>query len=137
MSSPVLVDRAGSPVWLGLSNKRKGQLVALDPATGEDVWEGEGRFAESASLVAVGNDVLALTVDGELVVLRWSDAAGPAAADSAAADPADPRAADAGGLTEVARYRVADEAVWPHLAVSGDVLLVRSAGNLRAWRWPG
>lgn len=121
MSSPVLVERGGSSIWVGLSNKRKGQLVALDPSTGDDMWEGEGRFADSAALVAVGDDLLALTVDGELVVLRPHQ------------DPDTDRFA----LAEVARYTVAEEAVWPHLAVVGDILLVRSAGNLRAWRWPG
>ena len=99
MSSPVLFKG----MLVGLSDKRKGQLVALDASSGEDRFVGVGRFAESASLVVVGEHLLGLTVEGELVVWDWQ-------ADS---------------LKEIARYAVAETSVWAHLAVSGDVLLIR------------
>ncbi len=108
MSSPVLFDG----LYVGLSNKRKGQLVALDPATGEDRFEGEGRFADGASLVVAGEQLLVFTQAGELVVLAWRE----------------------GRLEETARIEVADSAVRAHPAVAGDLLLVRAAGELIAWR---
>ena len=108
MSSPVSVR----DMLVGLSDKRKGQLVALDAKTGEDRYVGEGRLAESASLVAAGEHLLVLTVEGELLVLAWADET----------------------LKEVARYRVAETPSWAHLAVAGDVLLVRDSEALTAWR---
>ncbi len=134
MSSPVLLVRpkslgqANEPTsaaWVGLSNKRKGQLVALDVRTGKDLWHGEGRLAESASLVVAGENLLVLTVEGELIVFEWGGET-----DSAA----DGASGHSVGLVEVARYGVADASVWAHLAVTGDLLLVRSANALSAWR---
>lgn len=119
MSSPVLLpwptaesEASAITAWVGLSNKRKGQLVALDARTGDDLWLGDGRLAQSASLVRAGQDLLVLTVEGELIVLRAAQ----------------------GALVEQARYAVADEAIWAHLAVADDLLVVRSAEHLQVWR---
>ncbi|MEM1246878.1 MAG: PQQ-binding-like beta-propeller repeat protein [Acidobacteriota bacterium] len=108
LSSPVLYR----DMLVGLSDKRKGQLVAIDARTGEDRFVGEGRFAESASLVSAGNHLLVLTVEGELLVLAWKGST----------------------FREIARYLVAETPSWAHLAVSGDVLLIRDSESLTAWR---
>ena len=50
MSSPAA---SGNSVF-GLSHKNRGQLFALDAATGKTLWVGKGREAENASIVRAG-----------------------------------------------------------------------------------
>ena len=66
MSSPVLDDG----VLFGLSHLRKGQLFALDAATGKVTWKSPGRQAENAAVLWVGGAWLVLTDAGELEVLE-------------------------------------------------------------------
>jgi outer membrane protein assembly factor BamB len=110
MSSPVL---AGTRL-LGFSHRQKGQLVALDAATGRLLYAGPGRQGESASLVLAGDDLLVLTTEAELVVLK----------------PAADR------FTPVATYGVGGSATWAHLAVAPRALLVKDARALTLWRVP-
>jgi outer membrane protein assembly factor BamB len=105
MSTPVLV---GGRLF-GLSHRKKGQLYCLDAATGRTVWLAEGRQGENASLVAAGGAVLALTTEGELLVV----------------DPAAP------AFSVLRRYTVADNAIWAHLAVTDDGVLVKDEKTLR------
>ncbi len=70
MSSPVLVD--GRVV--GLSQKRKGQYFALDPATGAVQWTSAGGQGENAAFVVSGDSVLVLQGDGTLFTLTGSAA---------------------------------------------------------------
>jgi outer membrane protein assembly factor BamB len=104
MSSPVLV--AGR--LYGFSHKKKGQFFCLDAATGKTLWLSEGRQGDNASLVAAGGAILALTTEGELIVL------------------------EAGGVAfkVLRRYTVAETPTWAHLAVLGDGILVKDAGSL-------
>ena len=108
MSSPVL---AGARL-LGFSHRQKGQVVALDAATGRLSWAGPGRQGESASLVLAGPDVLLLNTEGELLVLK----------------------ADAGRFAPVATYGVATSPTWAHLAVAPGAVLVKDVGALTLWR---
>ena len=66
MSAPVVADGT----LYGISNKRKGQFVALDAATGAVRWATEGREGEHASILLTPAHVLFLTNAGELVVAR-------------------------------------------------------------------
>ena len=66
MSPPVVADGA----LYGLSNKRKGQFVALDLKTGVTKWATEGREGEHASVLVAPNHVLFLTNAGDLVVAK-------------------------------------------------------------------
>jgi len=66
MSTPVFADGA----IYGLSNKRKGQFVALDAATGAVRWATEGREGDHASVLIAPADVLFFTNAGDLVVTR-------------------------------------------------------------------
>jgi len=66
MSAPVFADG----VVYGLSNKRKGQFVALDAATGAVRWTTEGREGDHASVLVAPSHVLFLTNAGDLVVAR-------------------------------------------------------------------
>lgn len=70
MSSPVLVN--GHVV--GLSQKRKGQYFALDPATGAVRWTSAGGQGENAAFVVSGDSVLVLQGDGTLFTLTGSAA---------------------------------------------------------------
>jgi outer membrane protein assembly factor BamB len=110
MSSPVL---AGTRL-LGFSHRQKGQLVALDAATGRLLFAGPARQGESASLVLAGEDLLVLTTEAELVVVK----------------------AGAARFTPVATYGVGESATWAHLAVAPRALLVKDARALTLWRVP-
>jgi outer membrane protein assembly factor BamB len=66
MSPPVVADGT----IYGLSNKRKGQFVALDLKTGVTKWATEGREGEHASVLVAPEHVLFLTNAGNLVVTR-------------------------------------------------------------------
>ena len=110
MSSPVL---AGTRL-LGFSQRQKGQVVALDAASGRLLWAGPGRQGESASVVVAGDDALVLTTDAELLVLK----------------------ANADRFAPVATYAVGEGATWAHLAVAPNAVLVKDARALTLWRVP-
>jgi len=110
MSSPVLVGVR----LLGFSHRQKGQVVALDAATGRLLWAGPGRQGENASLIVAGGDALVLTTEGELLVLK----------------------ADADRFAPVATCGVGDSATWAHLALAPNAVLVKDVRTLALWRLP-
>jgi outer membrane protein assembly factor BamB len=101
MSTPVLADG----VLYGLSSKRKGQIVALDAATGAVRWSTEGRTGNHASILLTPAHVLLLTNDGDFIVAR--------------------RSSD--GFAEERRYDVADSETWAVPVLLRDGLIVRDA----------
>jgi len=107
MSSPVL----DGDVLYGLSHRKKGQLFALDARTGRTLWTTDGRQGDNASLVVVGDALVALTTEAELLVARK-----------------DPRA-----FTPLATYTVAQSPVWAHVAVVPAGFLVKDAASLALW----
>lgn len=104
MSTPVLSEG----VIYGLSAKKKGQIVAIDAATGTVKWATDGRAADQASILLAGNSVLILTTAGELVVVKRSPVK----------------------YEEEKRYTVADAATWAVPAVLPDALIVRDVSGL-------
>ncbi len=104
MSTPVLADG----VLYGLSNKKKGQVVAVDAATGALKWATEGRAADQAAVLLTPAHVLLLTTGGELVLVRRSPAK----------------------YEEERRYTVADSATWAVPVLLPDGLIVRDAGGV-------
>ena len=66
MSPPVVADG----IVYGLSNKRKGQFVAVDLQSGTTKWASEGREGEHASVLISPAHVLFLTNAGDLVIAR-------------------------------------------------------------------
>lgn len=70
MSSPVFADG----IIYGHSNKKKGQFVALDAATGAVRWATEGRAGWHASVLLTPKHVVYLTNEGDVVVARRSAA---------------------------------------------------------------
>ena len=107
MSTAVLVGGR----LIGMAPSRKGQLFALDAASGKTLWTSEGRLGDNAALVAVDNVVLVLTDAGELLV----------------------QPADAPGFAPVARYQVADSPTWAHPVPTSRGLLIKDRGTVALW----
>jgi outer membrane protein assembly factor BamB len=107
MSTPVLEGG----VLYGLSHKKKGQLYALDLATGKTLWLSEGRLGDNAALVASGGALLALTTDAALIVAKQ-----------------DPKA-----YSVIRSYTVADSPTWAHPAPTAGGILVKDKESLALW----
>jgi outer membrane protein assembly factor BamB len=104
MSSPVA---DGNHVY-GFSNKRKGQLFCLDATSGKVAWATEGRTGTNASLQSAGSDLIVLTTEGELVVVKRNPAK----------------------YEEVRRYKVADGQTWAQPVLLGNQIIVRDATSV-------
>ena len=107
LSTPV----ADGSMLFGFSNKRKGQLFCLDAQTGKATWTSEGRVATSASLLSAGPNLLVLTTDGELIVLRRHNAK----------------------YEELHRYELSASPVWAQPVVLRDAIVVRDAESIGVW----
>jgi outer membrane protein assembly factor BamB len=107
MSTPV----ADGPMLFGFSNRRKGQLFCLDGRTGTAAWTTEGRAGTNASLVSAGPNLVVLTTEGDLIVLRRN-----------------PDKYD-----ELRRYKVSSSATWAHPVLLSDAVVVRDADTLSVW----
>jgi outer membrane protein assembly factor BamB len=104
MSSPVL---DGESLY-GFSNRRKGQLFCLDAATGKVRWATEGRAGGNASLQIAGPNLIVLTTEGDLLVVKKS-----------------PEKYD-----ELHRFKVADSGTWAQPVVLKDGILIRDAQSV-------
>lgn len=109
LSAPVIADGT----LYGLSNKRKGQFVAMDVATGTIRWATQGREGDHASVLVAPSHVLFLTNTGSLVVARR--------------DPAK--------FTEERRIEVADAETWAVPVFVSGGLIVRDAKALARLAW--
>jgi outer membrane protein assembly factor BamB len=107
MSTPV----ADGPMLFGFSNRRKGQLFCLDARTGTATWTTEGRAGTNASLVSAGPNLVVLTTEGELIVLRRNP----------------------DKYEELRRYKVSSSATWAHPVLLSDAVVVRDADTLSVW----
>jgi outer membrane protein assembly factor BamB len=109
MSSPVI---AGSTLF-GLTHRNRGQIFALDVATGKELWTTQGREGENASLIVNQSSLLISTTNGELIVAK-----------------PDPQA-----FKEVRRYKVADSPVWAHPALAGQAIVIKDADKVICWKY--
>jgi outer membrane protein assembly factor BamB len=107
MSTPV---ESGGYLF-GLTNRNRGQFFCLDIATGKTTWTTKGREAENATFLTAGPLVMAMTTEGELVVLR---------SNSQAFEP-------------VKRYTLAESPVWAHPALVGGGIVVKDLDTLAYW----
>ena len=107
MSSPV-VD--GGFVY-GFGNRRKGQLFCLDAKTGTTKWTTEGRGGTNASIQIAGPNLVVLTTDGELIVVRRSP----------------------DKYEELKRYKVAESETWAQPVLVPGGILIRDAKGLSLW----
>jgi outer membrane protein assembly factor BamB len=111
MSAPVSAEGT----LYGLSNKRKGQFVALDEKTGAVRWATEGREGEHASVLLAPAHVLFLTNGGDLVVVRR----------------------DASTFAEERRLEVAAGETWALPVFIKGGLIVREGQALSRLTWGG
>jgi outer membrane protein assembly factor BamB len=109
MSAPVFAD---GTVY-AMSNKRKGQFVALDAATGAVRWSTEGREGEHASILTTPAHVLFLTNGGDLVIVRR----------------------DAAKFAEERRIELAPSSTWAMPAFVPGGVIVRDADALMRLAW--
>lgn len=109
MSSPVVDGR----FVYGFGSKRKGQLFCLDAEAGIAKWTTEGRGGTNAAIQSAGPNLVVLTTDGELLVVRRT-----------------PEKYD-----EVKRYKVAESQTWAHPALVPGGVLIRDAAALTLWNW--
>jgi outer membrane protein assembly factor BamB len=107
MSTPV----ADGPILFGFSNRRKGQLFCLDATTGTAKWTTEGRAGMNASLLSAGPNLLVLTTDGDMLVLRRNP----------------------DKYEELRRYKVASSPTWSHPALLSDAVVVRDTESVAVW----
>ncbi len=106
MSTPVVI---GGHAYLHLQNQR---FTCINLQTGERTWTSPP-FGKYCSLVAQGDQILALDQRGELMLLR-----------------ANPEKFELLGSVPVGEAET-----WAHLAVSNDEIFVRELNALAAYRW--
>ena len=107
MSSPI-VD--GAFVY-GFSNKKKGQLFCLEAKTGKVTWTSDGRTGTNAALQSAGPNLLVLTTEGDLLVIKR--------------DPAK--------FEELRRYKVAESQTWAQPVLLKDAVIIRTADAVTRW----
>ena len=105
MSSPVVI---GESIFMHMKNRR---VAAMNASDGE-IQSTSSPFGKYWSMVTDGNKILALDNSGELIL-----------------------AAPSGGdLSIVDKQKVANDA-WAHLAIQGDLLIVRDLVAIKVYRW--
>lgn len=115
MSSPVAL---GETVF-GFTHKQRGQLFSLDAATGKMLWTSPPRLGDNAAIVALGQTLLVLLTNGELMVVAGSGK----------------------GYHVERRYTVAETPTWAHpvpVAVGGSAtsgVLIKDERQLTLWSW--
>ncbi|HXG56634.1 MAG TPA: PQQ-binding-like beta-propeller repeat protein [Vicinamibacterales bacterium] len=107
MSSPV----ADGNFVYGFSSKRKGQLFCLDATTGRVTWTTEGRGGTNAALQIAGPNLIVLTTDGDLLVVKRNPQK----------------------YEEVRRYDVSDSQTWAQPVLVREGVVVRDANSLALW----
>jgi outer membrane protein assembly factor BamB len=107
MSTPVT---DGAFIY-GFGHRRKGQLFCLDARTGAAKWTTEGRGGENAAIQSVGDNLLVLSTDGNLIVVKRTPEK----------------------FEEVRRYKVADSQTWAHPVLLGREVVIRDADSLAVW----
>ncbi|HXG88329.1 MAG TPA: PQQ-binding-like beta-propeller repeat protein [Vicinamibacterales bacterium] len=109
MSAPVAADG----VIYGISNKRKGQFVALNAATGAVRWSTDGREGEHASILLGPAHVMFLTNVGDLIVAKR----------------------DGAKFNEERRIEVADGETWAVPAFVPGGIVIRDGQGLARLGW--
>ena len=107
MSTPVVIDGVG---YHFLKSQR---FMAIELATGRELWTTDKSFGKYWSLVAQGDRILALDQAGELFLIR----------------------ANKTKFELLDRRRVSEEETWAHLAPADSQLFVRELHALTAFRW--
>ncbi len=107
MSTPVVID------GVAYTHLKSQRVMAIEVATGRELWTSEQSFGKYMNLVAQGDRILALDQGGKLFLFR---------ANREKFDLLDQR-------------KLTSAETWAHLAVAGDELFVRELNALVAYRW--
>ena len=107
MSSPVV---AGGYVY-GFSSKRKGQLFCLDAKTGTVKWSTDGRAGMNAAIQSAGPDLVVLTTEGDLLVVKRNPEK----------------------FEELRRYKVAEGQTWAQPVLLPNGVVIRDAESVAFW----
>lgn len=107
MSTPVVI---GGVAYHHLKSQR---MMAIELATGRELWTTSESFGKYCSLVAQGDRVLALDQRGLLFLFQ----------------------AQRDKFALLDRRELSQDETWAHLAVAGDQLFVRELLGLTAYRW--
>jgi outer membrane protein assembly factor BamB len=107
MNSPVLSEG----LLFGFSHRRKGQFTCLDAGTGSALWTSPGRQGENSAILDLGDVLLFLTNDAELIVAKKSSK----------------------GFEPIHRYNVAESPTWAHPVVLGNEILIKDSKTLALW----
>jgi outer membrane protein assembly factor BamB len=108
--APVLADG----IIYGMSNKRRGQFVAVRASDGWLKWSTPGRDGAHASILQQGDQLLFLTDAGVLIVSKRTDE----------------------GFTEQHRIELTQAPTWAVPVFLPDGLLVRDATSVQKLSWP-
>lgn len=108
-SSPVRKD----DLVLGFTSMSRGAFFALDATSGRTLWMSDPRQGDNAAMLLVGDHVLMLKDDGELIV-----------AEATAAD-----------FRPVRTYQVSDSATYTHPLVLPGGIVVKDATTLSLLGW--
>ena len=111
MSTPVFIGNR----LFGMSHRRKGQFFALDVNTGETIWASEGREGQNAAFLVVGNVLVILTEEAEMMLVE----------------------ADATKLAPIRRYTVANSQTWAHPVLTSEGFLIKDLSGLALWAIDG
>ncbi|MGH7494488.1 MAG: PQQ-binding-like beta-propeller repeat protein [bacterium] len=108
MSTPVLI---GEKLY-GLSYTNRGQFFAMEARSGKVLWASDGRQAQNAAILSIGDELLALTDEAELIAM----------------------AREGGAYQQLADYQVAGSPTWAHPVLWGNNILVKDETHLTLWR---
>ncbi len=107
MSTPVVVD------GVAYEHLKSQRVMAIEIATGRELWTSEQSFGKYWSLIANGDRILALDQRGLLYLFR----------------------ANREKFELLDQRKLTKEETWAHLAVAGEELFVRELNALTAYRW--
>ena len=107
MSTPVVINR------IAYHHLKSQRMMAIDMATGDELWTSGDSFGKYMSFVARDDRFLALDQDGTLYLI----------------------AANPSKLHIIDTRTVSTDETWAHLAVVDDQLFIREQDALTTWEW--
>ncbi len=87
------------------------KLVCISTKTGDLLWVDTTARGRSAAIVDAGSCLIALSVEGDLLIYQPSDKQ----------------------YTEIARYKVGDTEIWAHPIIDGNNIFIRDKDSVTLW----
>lgn len=107
MSTPVVID------GVAYNHLKSQRVMAIEVATGKELWTSPTSFGKYWSLVAQGDRILALDQRGQILLIQ----------------------ANKEKLEILDARRIASDETWAHVAVADDEVYIRELKALAAYRW--